>query len=173
MRIEMNKTRKISIMAIFVAVGLVLQYIESRFTPVNVPGGKLGLANIVSIINIFMFGGANATVIAVLRATLGCLMFGGVSAIPYSVLGALFSVLSMWGAKKWLYPKISMIGLSIIGAAVHNVSQIFVAVWMFSSWYVFSYLPGLLVIAVVSGAVTGYATEVFARRAFKPWEVVK
>ncbi len=164
MNTKMNKTKKISIMAIFVAVGLVFQYVESRFAPVNVPGGKLGLANMVSIINIFMFGGVNATLIAVLRAILGCLLFGGVSAIPYSVSGAFFAVLSMWGAKRWLYPKISMVGISIIGAAVHNVSQIFVAVLMFSSWYVLSYLPGLLVVAVICGAATGYATQVFANR---------
>lgn len=166
MNTKMNKSKKISIMAIFVAIGLVLQYVESRFTPVNIPGGKLGLANMVSIINIFMFGGVNATLIAVLRATLSCLLFSGVSAIPYSVSGAFFAVLSMWSAKKWLYPGISMVGISIIGAAVHNVSQILVAVLMFSSWYVMSYLPGLLIIAVVCGATTGYATEVFARRAF-------
>ncbi len=160
----MNKTKKISIMAIFVAIGLVFQYIESRFAPVSIPGGKLGLANMVSIINIFMFGGMNATLIAVIRAMLGCLLFGGVSAIPYGVSGALFAVLSMCSAKKWLYPKISMVGISIIGAAVHNISQVFVAVLMFSSWYVLSYLPGLLIIAVVCGAATGYATEVFANR---------
>ena len=164
MNVKMNKTKKISIMAIFVAIGLVFQYIESRFTPVNIPGGKLGLANMVSIINIFMFGGINATFIAVLRATLGCLLFGGISAVPYSVSGAFFAVLSMWVAKKWLYPKISMVGISIIGAALHNISQIFVAVLMFSSWYVLSYLPGLLVIAVICGAATGYAAEIFANR---------
>ena len=158
----MNKTKKISIMAIFVAIGLVFQYVESHFAPVNIPGGKLGLANMVSIINIFMFGGVNAIIIAVLRAMLGCLLFGGVSAIPYSVSGALFAVLSMCGAKKWLYPKISMVGISIIGAAVHNVSQIFVAVLIFSSWYVLSYLPGLLVIAVICGTATGCATEIFS-----------
>ena len=164
MNTKMSKTKKISIMAIFVAIGLVFQYVESRFAPVNIPGGKLGLANMVSIINIFMFGGVNATLIAVLRAMLGCFLFGGVSAIPYSVSGAFFAVLSMWGAKKWLYPKISMVGISIIGAAVHNVSQIFVAVLMFSSWYVLSYLPGLLIVAVICGAATGYATEIFSNR---------
>ena len=167
----MTKTRKLGIMAMFVAAGLVLQYIESRFAAANVPGGKLGLANMVSIINIFMFGGGNALLIASLRAVLGCVLMGGISALPYSFFGAFFSAAAMWGAKKWLYPKISMIGISVIGASVHNISQLFVASAIFSSWYVFSYLPGLLLFAVLSGTVTGYATEVFARRAFK--EVVK
>ena len=156
--------RKIGIISMFVAIGLVLQYVENQILISPVPGGKLGLSNIVTIINIFMFGGINATFIAVLRATLGCLLFGGISAVPYSVSGAFFAVLSMWVAKKWLYPKISMVGISIIGAALHNISQIFVAVLMFSSWYVLSYLPGLLVIAVICGAATGYAAEIFANR---------
>ena len=38
--------KKISIFALFISLGLVLQYIESLFAPIPVPGGKIGLANI-------------------------------------------------------------------------------------------------------------------------------
>lgn len=168
---QMTETRKLGIMAMFVAIGLVLQYIESRFAAANVPGGKLGLANMVSIINIFMLGGGNALIIASIRAVLGCVLTGGISALPYSFFGAFFSTAAMWGAKKWFYPKISIIGISVIGASVHNISQLFTASVIFSSWYVFSYLPGLLIFAVVCGIVTGYAAEMFSKHIFK--EILK
>ena len=156
---EISKTKRIGIMAMFISVGLVLQYAESRLIVTNVPGGKLGLANVVSIINIFMFGGGNALVIASLRAVLGCLFSGGLTALPYSLAGAFFSTLAMCGIKKLFYPKVSMIGISVTGAAVHNLAQISVASVVFSSGYVFSYLPVLLIVAAVSGIATGYAAE--------------
>ena len=164
---QIYKPRKIGIMAIFIAIGLVLQYIESRILITPLPGGKLGLANIVSIINIFMFGGQNATVIAVIRALLGSLISGGAATAPYSAAGAFFSTLSMWGMKCFLYPRVSIIGISITGAVFHNIAQLLVASVVYATGYVFSYLPGLLIMALVSGMVTGYATQVFAKRALK------
>ncbi|MBR5614463.1 MAG: Gx transporter family protein [Clostridia bacterium] len=164
---HITKTRKIGIMAIFVAIGMVLQYAESRLIVTSVPGGKLGLANVVTIINIFMFGNKSAILISVIRATLGCLISGGITALPYSLSGAFFSTLFMCLAKKLIYPRISTIGISVIGAAIHNISQIFVAALVFSSWYIFSYLPALLVVAVISGVLTGYTADVFSKRILK------
>lgn len=161
---KLSKTQKIGIMAMFVSVGLVLQYAESRIIITSVPGGKLGLANVVSIINIFMFGGKNALLIASLRAILGCLLSGGISALPYSLSGAVFSTVLMWIMRKWLYPRVSMIGLSIAGASIHNIAQLMVASAIFSSVYVFSYLPVLLVLSVFSGMATGYTAEVLSKR---------
>jgi heptaprenyl diphosphate synthase len=159
--------RKIGIMAVFIAIGLVLQYFESRIIITPVPGGKLGLANIVTVINIFLFGGGNATVIAIIRAFLGALVSGGAATVPYSVAGAALSTLAMWIVKKYFYPKVSIIGISIIGAVFHNIAQLLIASAVYVSGYIFSYLPGLLVLALVSGTVTGYAALIFAKRALK------
>ncbi len=161
------KTKKIVIMAIFVSMGLVLQYVESRILISPIPGGKLGLANIVTILNIFLFGGWNAVLIATLRAILGAFMFGGAATLMYSLSGAFFSVTAMIIAKRLWFPKISIIGLSIIGAVVHNISQTMVAYIQYGSVYVFSYVSGLLIISLVSGVITGYATDVFAKRVLK------
>ena len=155
---------EICIMAVFVACGLVLQYIESYIAITSVPGGKIGLANIVSIINIFMFGGWNALIISILRAFLGALLSGGISAVLYSVAGAFLSTLVMWGCKKFFYPKVSMIGMGILGAVFHNIAQCCVAAIMFSSVYVFSYLPFLILFALISGAITGYSAKLIDGR---------
>jgi len=159
--------KEICLFAIFISLGLVLQYVESFFTFVPVPGGKIGLANIVSIVNMFVFGGRNALVITVIRAFLGAMLTGGASAIPYSVSGAVVSVLLMWGFKELLYPRLSVIGISIIGAAGHNIAQICVASVFFSSGYIFSYLAPMLTVGILGGIVTGYAAKLFIERYLK------
>ena len=159
--------KKIGLTAIFVSLGLVLQYAESRILITPIPGGKLGLANIVSILNIFMLGGKNALLVATIRAFLGGLLTGGAMAVPYSVTGAIASVLIMCLSKKLFYPKASMVGMGMLGAAFHNFAQLLVATVMYGSLYVFSYLPLLLMLSLVSGATTGCAAQIFSERIFK------
>ncbi len=160
-------SKKLIIMSIFIAIGLVLQYIERRVLISPLPGGKLGLCNIVSLINIFMLGGRNAIIIASIRAMLGTFMIGGAMALPYSMAGAFFSTVIMATMKRYAHPKVSMIGISIAGAAMHNLSQVCVAAVMLTSVYIFSYLPFLLIVALISGAITGYAAQVFENRILK------
>lgn len=157
-------SRKITVMAMFVSIGIVLQYAESKILITPLPGGKLGLANIVTICNIFMLGGKNAVMISIIRAFLGTMLSTGVSALPYSMLGALFSTVSMCLVKKYMFPKVSVIGMSVIGASVHNLTQILVAGAFFSSGYIFSYLPALLLISVASGGLTGYFAQSLVNR---------
>ena len=156
--------KELSIFAMFIALGLVLQYVEGFFTAIPVPGGKIGLANIVSIVNLFMFGGVNALLITAIRAFLGALLIGGITAVPYSVSGAIVSVVLMWIIKKCFYPKVSMIGISIAGATGHNIAQLCIASIVFSSGYIFSYLAPMLVVGLLGGIVTGYAAKHFAGR---------
>lgn len=159
--------KDITIMAAFVAVGFILQYAESRILITGIPGAKLGLANVVSIINIFVFGGRNAILISSLRAVLASVVSAGVSTLPYSLCGAFFSTLAMVFAKKYFFPSLSIIGISITGAVVHNIVQLLVAFFQYGSAYVFSYLPGLLIMALISGTITGYTAKIFAERALK------
>ncbi len=172
----MNKSRftpkKIGIMALFVSVGIMLQYIESRILISPVPGGKLGLSNIVTIINVFMFGSGNSILISLMRAFLGTFITGGVSALPYSMAGAFLSALTLCFVKKAFYPRISMIGMSVLGACAHNLAQILMASIIIGSVHIFSYLPVLLTVAVISGTVTGYCAQVFGNRVFKSGEVL-
>lgn len=154
-------------MAVFTAIGLVLQIIENAL-PVftSVPGGKLGLANVTAILSILLFGWPSAMAISGLRAILGCLLAGGVSALPYSLAGALLSTATMSLAMKKAGKVFSLIGTGIIGAAVHNTAQIFVFSLMAGSGYIWSYLPVLCLLSIFSGGLTGACAE-FAKRHFQ------
>lgn len=162
---NIKTSKRLTVMAMFTAIGLVLQLIESMlpiFT--SVPGGKLGLANIVSIINISFFGGANALLIATLRSFIGSMLYGGAMAVPYSVSGAVFSTIVMWLARKYAGDRLSGVGVGVLGAVAHNTAQILTASIIFGNVYIWTYLPVLIIIGTLSGAVVGFAAETVLRK---------
>ena len=161
---KMTGSKKLIIMALCIAIGIVLQIVESMLDIFAVPGGKIGLANIATLIDMFILGGANAAAVSILRSFLGCLLYGGVPAMPYSVSGAVLSALCMWLLKAALYPKMSTVGISVVGAFVHNAAQIAVAAVIFQNGYLFTYLPVLALVGIAGGLATGFGAKVFLNK---------
>lgn len=149
-------TKKLVLTALFIAAGVVLQIIE-QMLPIfqSVPGGKLGLANVVAIAGILIFGCRYGIAIAVSRALLGCLLFGGISALPYSLCGALLSsvVMSCFILSK--QKQLSLFGIGVIGACIHNIVQILIASLLLKNVYLWAYLPLLLLLSIFSGGAVG------------------
>lgn len=154
----MRKTRSIARSAILIALALALSYTE-RFIPLQLliplPGVKLGLANIVTLIALYLLGWKNAFVILLSRCALGALFGGGITGLMLSLAGGILSMSVMALCKKM--PLFSVYGVSILGAAAHNVGQIMAAMVLMDSIYVFGYLPYLLVVALFTGTATGAA----------------
>ncbi len=161
---QMTPARKTVIIALLTAVGIVLQIAESMFNVLAVPGGKIGLANISALLCLFIIGGKSSVLVALLRSFLGCILYGGVMAMPYSVGGAVLSALCMWAVKRAFYPKLGFAGISVLGAFVYNLAQIIVAVIIFKSVSLFSYLPVLTVIGTAGGVVTGASAMIFCKK---------
>lgn len=154
------RIKKMTRLALLVCAGLVLQVLEGLVPAFSViPGGKLGIANIATMAAMSMYGGKEAFCVCVLRSVIGCLFGGGVSAMMYSVSGAIVScVVIVFLARKSKKPKkLSWAGISMLAAAAHNFTQVSVAVMVLSDIYVYTYLPPLLVVSVVSGMATGVA----------------
>jgi heptaprenyl diphosphate synthase len=143
-----------------IAIGLVLHIIESTIpVPISLPGAKLGLANITSLLTVVIYGPITALIVSVVRATLGGIIAGGVSSIPYSLSGAVLSTIVMWLAYKGLYPRLSLIGVSVLGAAAHNIAQLFTASLILSNVGLFTYLPVLLIIGTITGYFIGLVSN--------------
>lgn len=166
----MNKTRRMVLLALFVAIASVLHVVESWMPlPLPVPGIKLGLANIISLIVIATFGWRDAMYVVIVRVFLASL-FGGLFLGPsfaMSMSGAVFSTAAMaYAFLHWRFT-FSLIGISIIGAAVHNVAQILVAACVVSSVTLLWYLPYLILFALPTGVATGIAVNYFLLKAPK------
>lgn len=152
----MKKTKALTLCAILTALALALSYAE-RFIPlqllVPLPGIKLGLANIVTVMALYFLEARYAFSILIARCILGSLFGGGVTALAFSLTGGLLAMAVMALARR--LPIFSIYGVSLLGAAAHNAGQICAAMVLLKSVYVAAYLPLLLVVAVFTGLLTG------------------
>ena len=166
----MNKTRRMVLLALFIAMASVLHVVESWMPlPLPVPGIKLGLANIISLIVIATFGWRDALYVVIVRVFLASL-FGGIFLGPsfaMSISGALVSTIVMAYAFQHWHSTFSLIGISIIGAVVHNMIQIAVAAFLVSSVGLLWYLPYLILFALPMGWATGMTVLYFLVKAPK------
>ncbi len=149
----MKRTKKLALCALLTALALGLSFME-RFIPLPIPlpGIKLGLANVVTLIALYLLGGKPAFGILVARCLLGSL-FGGLTGLAFSLAGGLLSLGVMTLATK--AKGLSVYGISVLGAATHNIAQILVAMGLMASPFVGAYLPWLLLVSIVTGLVTG------------------
>jgi heptaprenyl diphosphate synthase len=164
----MNNTRRMVLLALFIAIASVLHVVESWLPlPLPVPGIKLGLANIVSLITIAIFGWRDAIYVVVIRVFLASL-FGGVflgPAFAMSMSGAIVSTLIMAYAYVSWHSTFSFVGISILGAVIHNIAQIMMAALVVSSLTLLWYLPYLILFAVPTGWATGMIVVYFLAKA--------
>ena len=155
---DMNKTKRLTLCAILVALAMALSYTE-RFIPlqmvVPLPGVKLGLANIVTLIALYLMGPKAAFAILIPRCVFGAVFGGGITGLAFSLTGGILAMTAMSLARK--VPFFSVYGVSILGAAAHNVGQILAAMVLMNSVYIGAYLPYLLIVALVTGFATGAA----------------
>ncbi len=158
------KIRKITLLAVMLAIGIIIQIFESTLPVIpTIPGGKIGLANIVSILCISIFDIRASLVLSILRPVLSSLLYGGITQLIYSLSGSLlsFAIMAVLIKKS---DKFSYIGVGISGAMAHNIAQTTVAVLMYSNKYIYSYLPPLLILSIMSGYFTGFCSTIIIQK---------
>ena len=157
-----SRSRAVTVLAALSAVGLILGYIESFIViPVNIPGFKIGTANIVSVIALYLFGAAQACVVMLIRTILSALLFGSPISLVYSLFGGLVALTAMYFGKRLGF---SVYGTSILGAVFHNIAQTAAAFVFVGNIYVFTYVPILVIAAVFTGTLTGFLSDVLIKR---------
>lgn len=101
--------------------------------------------------------------IVFVRILFGSVFGGNISTIPYSMGGALFCIAGMLLLRRVIDEKYIWI-CSILGAVLHNVGQIAIAVVIMKTTSVILYLPLLLVSGCIAGAFTGVCTQILIKR---------
>jgi len=158
------KTQKITLVSVMITLGIIIQLIENTFPLIpSIPGGKLGLANIITILCINFFDVKTSFLISFLRPVLSSLIYGGFIQLLYSLSGSLLSFLILVIIIKKL-DKFSYMGAAISGAAAHNFAQTTVAVLMYSNLYIYTYLPPLLILSIISGYFTGFCSTIIIKK---------
>lgn len=147
-------TKKIALNGLFVALALVVSYIEVLIPiPTGIPGIKIGLANGVIMVLIWLTTWKQALIVSVVRIVLAGLLFGNPVTIVYSLAGGILSLIIMILLKKTKV--FSPVGISAAGGVGHNVGQLTVAVLLMENAKIYLYLPVLLVSGTITGVVIG------------------
>lgn len=150
-------------MGMLVALAFIFSYIESLIPiSVGIPGIKLGLANMVVIVTLYLMGAGPAFMLSLVRIVLTGFTFGNLAMMMYSLAGGMLSLLVMVIARKTKL--FSVTGVSVLGAVFHNVGQIIVAALVVENSSLFYYLPVLLVSGVVFGIIIGVVGSVLIKR---------
>ena len=165
----MNKTRKLVLISLLIALGIIMHAVETMI-PMSafVPGARLGLANIVSLIGLVLFGFKAGLQILLFRIILGSLIMGTFMTISFylSITGGLLAYLLMSMFFVLCGNKFSIFGVSVLGAVFHNIGQILMAYSIIESTGLFYYLPYLTLLAVPTGLGVGFAAHFTANHLF-------
>lgn len=149
-----KSTKNIGITSLFLALALVLSYIETLLPVfIPIPGLKIGLPNLVIIIILYLYDLKTASLINVMRIFIAGFMFGSAFSIVYSLAGAFLSMIIMALMKKTR--KFSIVTVSSAGGIFHNLGQIIMAAIVMENYYIFTYFPVLFVGGIITGIVIG------------------
>lgn len=158
----MKKARFVAVCGLLTAAAFVLNWLEFMLPlSLPVPGFKLGLSNIITLLALYKLGAIPAFAILVVRCTLSSILFGGATQFLFSIMGGVFALTAMSTAKK--VNVFSPYGVSIAGAAAHNIGQTTSAVILMKTVSLYSYLIFLLPLGIVTGMLTAFIFKLCER----------
>ena len=160
--------KKLAVLGVLTALSLITFLIENLFPPLLIPGAKLGLANAFSLVALVLYTPWEAFAIVIARTLLGAIFAGNLSAVLYSFTGGIISMAVSSALLYCAHPKISVMCISVIAAAFHNLTQNVVFVAISSTPLAFSYAPYLILLGVLSGAFIGAVVVMIIKRVPTP-----
>lgn len=153
--INLNSVHKMVFVSILLAFALVLSYIENSFFVLPIPGVKLGLANLIILASLYFLNFKEVMLLVILRVTINS-FFGSFFTFWYSLSGGILSFLVMFLLIRVCKNKISTIGVSVVGAVVHNIGQLIVVMIVTENINVAAtYFPILAISGIVTGVLIG------------------
>lgn len=157
-------TKKLIEIALLTAIALAIFLVELRLpTPIPIPGIKLGLANIITVYAVYEYRAREVVLLVLARICLGAIFGGNLMALLYSLAGGMLCLTGMLALRKVIPEKRIWI-CSVLGAVLHNIGQISVAVVVTGTITVIAYLPVLMVSGCIAGAFTGVCAQFVIKR---------
>ena len=160
----MPKTKKLSLMAMLTAASIIVFVIEAQIpAPVPVPGVKLGLANVITLIAMLLLGRREAGLILAVRIVMGSVFAGGVSAFLFSISGGVlaYAVMCITVTR---FPRKMLWVVSALAAVAHNLGQLLAAIAVTKTAALMVYATVLLASGIITGVFTGLVDMYLVRR---------
>ncbi len=153
--------------AFFSAVAAAIYFAESMaMRAFPIPFLRLGLANVIILLLLVRKKLLMALIVNIVKT-----LIGGFAAYTLlspatliSICGGITALLTMWIMIISGFG-FSILGLSIGGAVMHNITQIFVVRWILIRMdSVYRLIPLLMIIGIITGIVTGVITAEINKR---------
>ena len=160
------QNRKIAYIAMLSAGATVVAILE-RFIPMPIPFLRLGLANIFIIIALFIHPLAALTVILI-KVFFSSVIFGGIFQ-PITIMqlaGGISGLIGMYLIIK-LNIRFSLLGISIIGAFIHNITMLFTAGLIAHITNIMKLYSIFATFSLISGGIIGLATIYLVKLMYK------
>lgn len=155
--------KRLTTLALFTTLALAVYYVESLLpTLIPIPGIKLGLANIITLLVLKNFSAKEAFWVLLARILITTFLFGQFVSLFYSLAGGIFCLLTMWLISRLLRGNYLFL-TSVFGALFHNLGQLLIAILLTKSPAVLSYLPFFILSAAITGLFTGLCAH-FAQK---------
>lgn len=155
--------KKLTVLALFTTLSLAIYAVESAIPPlVPIPGFKLGLANIITLILLRNASAKDAFLVLIARILLSTLLFGQALSLLYSLAGGTLSLAFMMLGTKLLQKKLFFL-TGALGGLAHNMGQLAMALIVTSTPGVAAYLPFLILSGILTGLFTGLCGEYAGR----------
>ena len=133
-------------------------HIAESVIPSPLPGVKPGLANVITIAALMLYGWSTAAWVSLLRVLVGSILIGTflTPTFALSLTGALCS-LAVLGLGSLLPGRgLGPIGYALLASLAHMAGQFFCAYWLFiPNPGLFGLLPLLMSLAAIFGVVSG------------------
>ena len=157
-----NHSKKIALYGMLTAAALVFGYVE-YLVPLNfiAPGIKLGIANGVVLLLVLKGKFKEGICINIARIVLSAFLFSTPFSLVFSLTAGIISTAVMCFISR--FKKVGVIGISVLGGAVHNLTQLCVAHFTVGKgvWF---YLPLLLIAGLIAGCAVGILVWIILER---------
>ena len=154
-----HKIRHTILLSLLSSMAVIFFVIESAI-PNPFPWLRLGLANIVVMVAIVLYGMKDGLLVTSLRSIVGSIVIGTFLGPSFwlSLSGGIASALIMSFIYRFFSSVFSLIGVSIFGAYTHSLAQMFLVFWfLIQRKEIFYLLPIILFFSLITGFVNGLA----------------
>jgi len=166
MKLTLQTSREDHRIAWLAALAISIHILESAL-PSPFPGVKPGMANVVTVICLMLYGWNSAAWVTMLRVLVGSLLIGTflTPTFALSLSGATASIAILWLASRLPGKGFSAIGYSLLAAVAHMTAQFLTAYLLFIPHEgLFRLLPILITMAVIFGLISGIIANQVIKR---------
>ena len=149
----MIKTRYYTILMMLAALAVCINIVESLFLPPLQFGIRLGLANIISLITLKLYGSKAMFAVCAVRVLVANLLKGIIFGTSFWIgaMGVFMSCLALTFCEKW---GSSLCFSSMISAIMHSLGQLLVISFLYGALDFLWLLPPLIIMSLFTGFIT-------------------